>query len=816
MSRYRTVLAIPHTQLGSKPLGLLEPIFEIRNGETVRSDPNDYPNRGLIFTPNRYDEIEDNFPPGTLVQLQIEENLSSSLPPNDPAFAKYIVAKEGISEPDRWLVQVVIEHPFSVENRTIVMDDAPRHPLWVRDPDTHHLYGPFDTSGARKLPTGEMAFDLQPPATIPFAPNHPEHTVAKLSYRAVETEEIDDVEYLYFTRAEFEKKTVEWIDYSTDKALLELAQSLASTHADITPAQLESLQAALANAPASGSGLDKERVRRAAKLLDKVAGWQEHRQTLIEEYLTTEAGRSHLDRYLDNHQEKLLDQAFEKHHDKLNQRIHEHTMRLTAIAAEIEERNAELEELKKIDTDALRARKAELESELQDQRDELKTIKDLIDAGNESINLNEVLWERQSMLDELVHAIGVLTEERDELEAVRTKLREEAQADLNELRGRLTSLKPYVDTLTGASVKVGARISVEEPRITRAAPASLGELVDKMHEALQAANHHVGKKDVANAFTGILTSPLTILAGLPGVGKTSLVTRLAEILGLARGSQFLTVRVPRGWRSRQDILGYHNPITAEYEQAPTGLYSLLQWHQKRDPAVPAWVLFDEANLSAPEHYLSDLLPMMDEAADRRLATGAPGESFQVPEHARFIFTINQDHSVESLTPRVLDRAAVIHVPPPETIDAVTAYTQAVKPAEGTLTVEMLEKLLAAVPTTPSASEDATFKKIVKVLHDSNPDLGVPTRISPRKNRRVIKHTTTMRHILGVNTGLDALDHAIASHVLPLVRGSGKNYRARLDALTQEVESLPVSASLLARIVAAGEANFDEYNYQTLA
>ena len=51
------------------------------------------------------------------------------------------------------------------------------------------------------------------------------------------------------------------------------------------------------------------------------------------------------------------------------------------LAAEIDERNSELEDLMKIDTDALRARKAELESELQDQRDELKTIKDLIDVA---------------------------------------------------------------------------------------------------------------------------------------------------------------------------------------------------------------------------------------------------------------------------------------------------------------------------------------------------------------------------------------------------------------------------------------------------
>jgi len=282
------------------------------------------------------------------------------------------------------------------------------------------------------------------------------------------------------------------------------------------------------------------------------------------------------------------------------------------------------------------------------------------------------------------------------------------------------------------------------------------------------------------------------------------VTRLADILGMAKGTQFLTVRVPRGWRGRQDVLGYHNPITGEYERAPTGVYAMLEWHQRTDLQVPAWLLFDEANLSAPEHYLSDFLGMMDEVADRSLATGAPGEIFTVPDYLRFVFTINQDHSVEALTPRVLDRAAVVYVPPPDSFGAANTYSSGTTGSTHTLTMEQLRGLLSAVPGELNASEDATLKKVVKVLHDNNPRMGMPTRISPRKHRRVLMHTTTMRHILGVNAGLDALDHAIATHVLSLIRGSGKVYRARLDALTRETESLPVSAGLLQRIIAAGD------------
>src|SRR5690606_12988772 len=149
------------------------------------------------------------------------------------------------------------------------------------------------------------------------------------------------------------------------------------------------------------------------------------------------------------------------------------------------------------------------------------------------------------------------------------------------------------------------------------------------------------------------------------------------------------------------------------------------------------------------------------------------------------------HSVEALTPRVLDRAAVIYVPPPASFEAANVHTNAAPESGGTLSMEMPDKLPQRAPDSLTPTVHATLTPILKVLHDSNPRLREPPRISARKHRRVLRHTTTLRHILGVNAGLDALDNAVATHVLPLVRGSGNAYRARLDALAREVESLQV-------------------------
>lgn len=815
MKGQRTILAVPHSDLNSPFVGLFEPRFEIRQGETVKADRRAFPNSGFVFTPSQYSEICDAFPVGTLVQLQVEENVTSSLAPTDPNFAKYIVCKNGWGRPDRWAVQLVIDHPFDKDHRTILLDEAPHHPIWLRDTEKRRVFGPFDTS-TRKLPDGQVVVELQPPAAVPFAPDRDRHAIASISMHAVDTEDVEGVEYLAFTRAEFARKTVEWVDFSTDEALLELLRDLTGGAAPLSPAQVDRLRNILASGTNVSSPFLRERVQRAAALLDRASTWQEHRHTLVEEFLATGRGEAYIERYLEARADELVDQAFVKYHKKVLERVEQHTAALVNLAVQIEERKQELEELRNVDTEALKARKAEFEKELADHQKRLDDLKAEVGAGEAVVSMQQEVLRQTAALRAVKAEREELIKETQELRQVRERLRKEAARDLNDLRSRLTAIKPYVDNLTGASPRVAAQEELPEPRIARQAPPSLAALVDHAHEALTAANHHVARRDVANVLTGILTSPLTVLAGLPGVGKTSLVTRLAEALGLTPASQFLTIRVPRGWRSRQDVLGYHNPITGEYERAPTGLYALLKWHQDCDHPLPAWVLFDEANLSAPEHYLSDFLPMMDEAADRSLATGAPGETLRVPEQLRFVFTINQDHSVETLTPRVLDRAAVIYVPPPETFEPANTYTVAKAANEGTLTMEALERLLAKVPQELTSSEQATLGKVVRVLHDTNPEHGVPTRLSPRKHRRVLRHTTTLRHMLGVNAGLEALDHAIATHVLPLIRGNGKGYRERLEALAREIETLPASASLLNRMIAAGESAFDTYDFQTIA
>ena len=83
--------------------------------------------------------------------------------------------------------------------------------------------------------------------------------------------------------------------------------------------------------------------------------------------------------------------------------------------------------------------------------------------------------------------------------------------------------------------------------------------------------------------------------------------------------------------------------------------------------------FEEFNLSQPEHWLSDLLVRLEyepeHRADRTVALGGSriagladrACSVVLVPSLRFVATLNNDHTVKPLSPRVLDRAALIEV-----------------------------------------------------------------------------------------------------------------------------------------------------------
>lgn len=168
-----------------------------------------------------------------------------------------------------------------------------------------------------------------------------------------------------------------------------------------------------------------------------------------------------------------------------------------------------------------------------------------------------------------------------------------------------------------------------------------------------------------------ITKSLVILTGAPGAGKSWIASRLLDDNARDRT---VIVPVASTWRGREDLLGYVNPINGSFEATEfTHFLCSAQDAWEAGDRRARLVIFEEFNLSQPEHWLSDLLVRLEydaeQLADRTVRLGGkeiagrPGRDCSVVlvPSLRFAATLNNDHTVKALSPRVLDRAALIEV-----------------------------------------------------------------------------------------------------------------------------------------------------------
>ena len=208
---------------------------------------------------------------------------------------------------------------------------------------------------------------------------------------------------------------------------------------------------------------------------------------------------------------------------------------------------------------------------------------------------------------------------------------------------------------------------------------------------------------IVNMLICISQGFLTVFSGKPGCGKTSISRIIGESLGLTNYNEmtvpeiefnkyevfqdrrkdivdpcrYLEVSTERGWTSKRDFIGYYNPLTEQFDKANALLYNAFMVmdnearedendrKEKKDAKkrLPCLILLDEANLSAMEYYWADFMNLCEaEWRESNAIDLGGGKIFKIPETLHFIATINNDHTTEILSPRLIDRANVIDLP----------------------------------------------------------------------------------------------------------------------------------------------------------
>jgi hypothetical protein len=175
-------------------------------------------------------------------------------------------------------------------------------------------------------------------------------------------------------------------------------------------------------------------------------------------------------------------------------------------------------------------------------------------------------------------------------------------------------------------------------------------------------------------------SPITVLAGVSGTGKSEL-PRLYSHFG---GVNFLSLSVQPNWDSQESMLGFFNSIDNKFDAQPV-IRLLAQSQKPKTEEYPfgfedviSLILMDEMNLAHVELYFAEFLSKLELRRGRKgsevpnldVKLGAGIQHYQLPLGRNVLWagTMNQDETTKSLSDKVLDRGIVINFPRPTTLE----------------------------------------------------------------------------------------------------------------------------------------------------
>ena len=349
-------------------------------------------------------------------------------------------------------------------------------------------------------------------------------------------------------------------------------------------------------------------------------------------------------------------------------------------------------------------------------------------------------------------------------------------------------------------------------------------LIEKLVTDIQKYRPNYDKNTIINILICYTQGFLTVFSGEPGTGKTSICRILASVLGLTVpekaipkykdgfvATRFIPVSVERGWTTKRDFIGYYNPLTKAFDRSNRRIFDALNIMNLEangnSTDMPFMILLDEANLSPMEYYWADFMNICDEIDCTSMINLGDDFCFNIPEQLRFVATINNDHTTESMSPRLIDRAWVIKLPRvkmgmarPAAInndsDEVIAWSALIS----TFGVNIQD----IVPLNGAAKD--IYEELI------NKCRAAKISISARADAAIRRYWSTAQKLFendsnyGTDASIVALDYAVAQRILPHINGSGEKYRDQLKEIKDfcSDKNLRISSEVISDIIKTGE------------
>ena len=366
---------------------------------------------------------------------------------------------------------------------------------------------------------------------------------------------------------------------------------------------------------------------------------------------------------------------------------------------------------------------------LKDDKDNLEDIVDSLNAEEESLKLRVPQLQKQTdklqkVIDGIELKIQSLEQKRDDLtdqtETLKEDLekldrerdeacrvRDEARAQYAQYKAEVKALQDAIETLKKVVLDQKEAIQ-DHPELSDGNYNDIfvpyfeddwtadDDDIDEDQRLKDAKEYIAGRglffpDRVINAFHTSLKcgeiSPLVVLAGISGTGKSELPRQYADGMGL----HFILSSVQPRWDSPQDLFGFYNYLEKKYKatELTRAFLQFERWNQGNivdlfdDKEIEdrsdrmLMILLDEMNLARTEYYFSEFLSKLEtrrsiadcsDESERIRAeimlemgslAGGKGIRLFPDRNILFVGTMNEDESTQTLSDKVIDRASVM-------------------------------------------------------------------------------------------------------------------------------------------------------------